>query len=212
MAKKEKTVEIQPITVKEVILTIEGDSDLVLNKMDDYTKRQLIRKQKNLPKETEAPDEWEILITKLHWRDGTPKEFSEESMKDALINNAPCISTFSLKKTFADAMKWNGIENIKTGFNATVSVVAPNGLVPIRFTDHYIDEKIIKTALGSPVLAILHRFGGWSADITIRFVDNGQYSLDRIIQIINLAGFSVGIGSGKTTGYGRYHIAKATVM
>lgn len=212
MAKKEKTVEIQPITVREVVITIEGDSDLILNKMDAYTERQLVRKQKNLPKDTKEPNEWEILITKLHWRDGTPKEFSEESLIDALQNNAPCISTFGLKKAFADAMKWNGIENIKTGFNASVSVVAPNGLVPIRFADHYIDEKIIKTSLGSPVLAILHRFSGWSADITIKYVDNGQYSLDRIIQIINLAGFSVGIGSGKTTGYGRYHITEASVM
>ena len=32
------------------------------------------------------------------------------------------------------------------------------------------------------------------------------YSLEQIINIINLAGFGLGIGSGRTSGYGRYHV------
>ena len=37
-------------------------------------------------------------------------------------------------------------------------------------------------------------------------LDGGAYSLEQIIQVIGLAGFGGGIGSGRTSGYGRYHI------
>lgn len=32
------------------------------------------------------------------------------------------------------------------------------------------------------------------------------YSLDQIVNIINLAGFGIGIGSGRTSGYGRFQV------
>ena len=51
----------------------------------------------------------------------------------------------------------------------------------------------------------MNRFSGWSAEFTIQFTEN-VYSLEQIINIINLAGFGLGIGSGRTSGYGRYHV------
>lgn len=58
---------------------------------------------------------------------------------------------------------------------------------------------------GSPVLVHLSRFSGWSTEIEIAFTEN-TYSLEQIINIINLAGFGIGIGSGRSSGYGRYHV------
>ena len=58
---------------------------------------------------------------------------------------------------------------------------------------------------GSPVLVRLNRFIGWSADIVVQYLDN-VYSEEQIINIVNLAGFGLGIGSGRTSGYGRYSV------
>ena len=58
---------------------------------------------------------------------------------------------------------------------------------------------------GKPALVRMNRFSGWSAEFTIQFTEN-VYSLEQIINIINLAGFGLGIGSGRTSGYGRYHV------
>jgi hypothetical protein len=80
-------------------------------------------------------------------------------------------------------------------------------LVPIRFTEHYIDEKLMSPKRGAPVLVRQNRFTGWSADITVQYIAGGSFSLEQIIQVINLAGFSMGIGSGRTSGYGRYHVS-----
>ena len=58
---------------------------------------------------------------------------------------------------------------------------------------------------GAPVLVRLNRFTGWSAVFTIQYT-GAVYSLEQIVNIINMAGFSIGIGSGRTSGYGRYHV------
>lgn len=83
--------------------------------------------------------------------------------------------------------------------------IAKGNLVPIKFTEHYIDEKLMSPVRGKPVLVRMNRFSGWSAEFTIQFTEN-VYSLEQIINIINLAGFGLGIGSGRTSGYGRYHV------
>lgn len=206
MAKTEKTIEVKPITINTATIIIVGDGDLILNKMDAPTTRNLTDQRKDKAKSMKKPNYWEEVITKIHWRDGTPKDFSEEGMKDALMNNAPCLSAFGLKKSFGQAVVRNGVDTYSTKFDACMNIVAENNLVPIKFTDHYIDEKLMSPKRGAPVLVKQNRFSGWSADIKIQYLDNGAFSLEQIIQIINLAGFSMGIGSGRSSGYGRYHI------
>ena len=58
---------------------------------------------------------------------------------------------------------------------------------------------------GAPVLVKLNRFSGWSAKFKISFLEN-VYSLEQIVNIINLSGFGIGIGSSRNSDFGRYHI------
>ena len=195
-----KEITVKPIQLTTITVRIEGDSDLILNQMNAINRRTLTDKQKNKSKKVEEKNEWEEVITAIHWRDGEPKVFTEESMKDALVNNAPCITAFGLKKSFEEAIVRNEIDKYATKFRNGVNVVANNGLVPIKFAGHYIAEKLMSPKRGAPV------FTGWSAEFKIQFIDGGAYALEQIIQIIGLAGFGGGIGSGRTSGYGRYHI------
>lgn len=208
MKKEEvKNIELKPIVINKAVITIVGDSDLILNKMDAPTTRMLTDQRKDKARTSEKPNIWEEIITKIHWRDGTPKEFSEESLIDALQNNAPCISAFGLKKSFGQAVVRNEIDKYATKFDASMNIVAENNLVPITFTEHHIDEKLMSPKRGAPVLVRQNRFTGWSADIPIQYVDNSKsFPIDVIIQVINYAGFSMGIGSGRSSGYGRYHV------
>lgn len=208
MAKKneEQVIELKPINPITITVTIEGTSDLVLNKMNDPTARALTDARKDKAKTLEKPDEWEQVITSMHWLKGKPSDMSEKGLKDALKNNAPCLTAFGLKKSFADAVVRNEISQYATKFNASVNVVGQgDNLVPIKFVEHHIDEKLMSPKKGAPVLVRLNRFSGWSADITLSFVDTA-YSTEQIINIINLAGFGLGIGSGRSSGYGRYKV------
>lgn len=210
MGKKEeaKVIELKPIIPQTITVTIVGDSDLILNKMNDPTARALTDARKDKAKNLEKPNEWEMVITAMHWLNGKPEEFTEKSLKEALNpkKNAPCLTAFGLKKSFADAVVRNEIATYATKFNASVNIIGKgDNLVPIRFAEHHIDEKLMSPKKGAPVLVRLNRFSGWSADITLSFIDN-VYSVEQIINIVNLSGFGIGIGSGRSSGYGRYHV------
>lgn len=203
---KENVIELKPIIPKIITVKIVGDSDLILNKMNDPTARALTDARKDKAKNLEKPDEWELIMTAMHWLNGKPEEFSEKALKDAFENNAPCLTAFGLKKSFADAVVRNEIATYATKFNASVNIIGQgDNLVPIKFAQHHIDEKLMSPKKGAPVLVRLNRFSGWSAEIKLSFID-GVYSCEQLINIINLAGFGIGIGSGRSSGYGRYHV------
>ncbi len=209
--KNEKVIEVKPIVINTVTITIAGDSDLILNKIDAWTERLLKDKQTGKPKTTETPNEWLIKATKIHWIRPFEGEYNEANFYENLKKNAACISAFGLKKSFGETVVRTGLDKYKTSFDASVNVLGENNLVPIKFAEHHIDEKLISPGRGKPpVLSTQNRFTGWSADITIQYLDNGKFSLEQIIQIVGLAGFSMGIGSGRSSGYGRYHVQGVT--
>lgn len=200
-----QTITINRPNVERRTITIEGTSDLVLNKMNDVTVRQLTDARKDKAKKLDKPNEWEQIITSMHWRDGKPSDMSEAGLKEALKNNAPCITAFGLKKSFGDAVVRNEIDKYKTKFDASFNISASAGLIPITFAEHYIDEKLMSPKKGAPVLVHLNRFTGWKAKFDVEFTNN-TFSSEQIVNIINLAGFGIGIGSGRSSGYGRYQV------
>lgn len=208
MKKEVEVIEFKPIVPKTVEITIEGDTDLVLNKMNDVTTRQLTDARKDKAKDLSKPNEWEEIITAVHWINGKPEEFSEKTLKECLNpkKNAPCITAFGLKKSFGEALTRNKISTYSTEFRATVNVIGERAnLIPIRFSEYHLDEMLMSPKKGAPVLVKLNRFSGWSAKFRISFLEN-VYSLEQIVNIINLSGFGIGIGSSRNSDFGRYHV------
>lgn len=208
--KKEIVIEIQPISVVNAKITIEGDGDLVLNRMNARTIRELTRVRNDQASLGQAPNKWEDIITAVHWRDGYPvkdtyAELDEDCLSEMLKNNAPCFTAFGLKKSLCQSVVRNGLDKYSTKFDAGVNIIATGGLIPITFAEHFVDEKLMSPKRGAPVLARLNRFTGWKATFEIACVET-SYSLDSVTNIINLAGFGLGIGSGRSSGYGRYHV------
>lgn len=210
MATKEKVIELTPIDVRTATFVIEGDSDLVLNKMSARSAREMTDARKGKDKVMQDPNVWEDIITSIHWKDGIPvqdtyKECDEELLHQLLSNNKPCITAFGLKKSLNQAVVRNEIDKYSTKFDNAVNVIADKGLIPITFTEHFVDERLMSPQRGSPILARINHFCNWRAEFTIGYTTN-VYSLEQIANIIKLAGFGLGIGSGRTSGYGRYHI------
>ncbi len=206
----EKVVKIQDMNSlkKSVQVFIEGDGDLSMNKMNARAERMLTAEDRKKIKE--VPNEWEDIITSMHWRDGIPckdtyHECTEEMLNDMLKNNAPCITAFGLKKSFGQAVVRNEIDKYATKFDNAINVVADKGLVPIAFSEYTIEEKLMSPVKGAPINVKLNHFSGWKANFRIDFTEH-VYSLEQIVNIINLAGFGLGIGSGRSSGFGRYHV------
>lgn len=206
----EKIIKVQDLKAltKSATIFIEGDGDIVLNKMNARDIRLLTAPDRKKIKE--VPNVWEDIITALHWRDGIPckdtyAECNEEMMVNMLKENAPCITAFGLKKSFDQAVVRNEIDKYSVKFDNAVNVVADKGLIPITFTEWSLDERLMSPKKGSPVTVRLNHFSGWKASFRIDYTEH-VFSLEQIVNIINLAGFGLGIGSGRTSGYGRYHV------
>lgn len=206
---KERIITIDPIAIQQSTICIEGDGELVLNRMNARAVRQLTREREGKKGVAEVPNMWEDIITALHWKEPYPvndtyTELSERHLHEMLEKNAPCVSAFGLKKSFCQAVVRNEIDKYATKFDNAINVV--DALVPVSFAAHFVDQKLMSPKRGAPVLVYLNRFAGWRAEFDIRYTEN-VYTLDEIVNIINLAGFGLGIGSGRTSGYGRYHVA-----
>ncbi len=205
-----KSIELKRPNIKRATIFIEGDGDLVLNKMNARNTRTLTEKQNGTRTTSQNPNKWEDLITAVNWYDGhgmkdTYKEATEAKLRDLTVNSHPCISAFGLKKSFGQAVVRNEIDKYATKFDNAVNVIATKGLIPVNITEYSYDERLMSPKKGAPVLVYLNHFSGWSAKFDIEYTDN-VYTLDQIVNIINLAGFGLGIGSGRTSGYGRYHV------
>lgn len=212
-------IRIQDAKVKYATVVIEGDGDLVLNKMNAANERALLAEDRKAQALWEAQhvNIAEQIITSMHWRDGIPtvgddsdglatnRECTMEMFQEMLENNAPCITAFGLKKSWGQSVTRNEIDKYSTKFDNAVNVIAPGGLVPITFASHKIDTRLMTPKRGSPITTRLNHFQGWRAEIHISYTEH-VYSLTEILTIINYAGFGLGIGSGRTSGYGRYHV------
>ena len=213
MAKQEvKAIEIKKINVEHATILIEGKGDLVLNCMNASNTRQLIAEDRKVQGVWEAQhkNKWEDIITAIHWRDGLPVDdtnakCNEELMKFLLQNNAPCITAFGLKKSWGQAVVRQEIDKFSTKFDSAVNIVTNGGIIPIKFAEWRLDERLMTPKRGAPITTRMSHFVGWSAEIPIEFTTN-VFNLSAIMTIVNYAGFSLGIGSGRTSGYGRYAI------
>lgn len=194
--------------IQHATIRIVGDSDLILNKMNARNTRMLMAPDRKAVRE--QPNLWEDLITSIHWQDPLPMKDtyteSDEAMMARLLNeNKPCIKAFGLKKSFGQTVVRLGIDKYSTSFDASLNI-AGNGLVPVQFSGWAYREQLMSPKRGAPIVVALNHFMGWEATFTIDYLD-GVYSRDKLVEIINMAGFSIGIGSGRTSGYGRYHVA-----
>ena len=210
--KKTENIVIKEMKVEHATICIEGRSDLVLNKMNVSNTRQLIADDRKAQAlwESQHKNKWEDIITSMHWRDGIPVEdtntqCTEELFYKMLEENAPCITAFGLKKSWGQAVVRQEIDKYSTKFDASVNIITNGGLIPIKFAEWKLDERLMSPKRGAPITTRLNHFVGWSAEIPIEYTTN-VFSVNEIVTIINCAGFSMGIGSGRTSGYGRYAV------
>jgi len=210
MAKKNEVEKIDLLQVnpKSFTVTITGDTDLVLNKMDAVTERELTDARNDKAKSVEKPNLWEKIITSIHWLEGSGDVFTEEEFVRKLKEGTPCITAHGVKEMLANAVVRSGLEQYSTKFKTNVNIHGEkgSGLIPIKFSEHYLNELLMSPKKGKPVLARLNCFKGWSADIEVSFLD-GMYSAEQITGLFQIAGFGNGIGSSRNAGFGRFHVA-----
>lgn len=207
---KSQTIELKNIEVKNAQVFIVGDSDLILNKVNARYERELRDIDMGNKTVKETPNMWEDIITAVKWNipypmEDTYKEMDEETYRYMIQNGKPCISSYGLWKSIGDAVVRNEIDTYATKIKNAVNIIATDNSIPIDFSEAFVDSRVMPLKKGGHTITKLNRFTGWSCNFTIRYTEN-VYTLNQIINFINLAGFGLGIGSGRSSGYGRYHV------
>lgn len=213
---KQETLELKKIEVKAAEIHIEGDSDLILNKPNAYYERDCRSHDEGTTSVKQKPNMWEDILTSVTWTIPLPvkdtyEECCEEIYHYMMEHAKPCISSYGLWKSVGDAVVRNEVDNYATKIRNAFNISAVNNAIPVDFTEANVDSKLMPLKKGGHTIAKLNRFSGWKCHFTIRYTEN-VYTLDQIVNFINLAGFGLGIGSGRNSGYGRYHVVDVKLL
>jgi hypothetical protein len=213
-----KSLEVKPLKTQTIMVTIEGDSDLILNKMSDSSVEEIKDSQtgKTGKKAKEAINMYQRLVEGIHWMDGKEKDFTEEGWHNALKNNRVGYDASGIKKGICDAAVRVLGETKSTITNANIQVIPEKAnLVPIEFKSVGYDESIITNWKGNAFLTYRNVFSGWSAKFKIQFMPD-NISIEQVVELVQAMGFAGGIGAhrvglkGGTNG--QFHVSNVELV
>ena len=184
-------VQIPPIQITQMDVTLVGDTPLVINKFSEKAQQQIAEKQgeKKAPKKLPPrvpKEEYEAATYRMP--DGTPA-MRAVAFKHAAV--AACRFVDGLPMTEA-----------RGAFQVMGDLVPIKGKPRMR-TD------TVRLESGTTTLRYRPEFLSWSVTVTIRF--NAEvFSADQIIGLLNLAGFHGGVGENRPQksgdNWGMFHV------
>lgn len=206
---------------KRVLITIVGDSDLILCKRSASYEREAVFKQSN-PKGTKIPAKiaqpynmWEKLITSIHWLNDIElhewdKDYTEEEWETYMRTNKPCIQPKAFIDSWREGFKSFGYKDSTkkdgTDLKRTVKI---KGVIPVDFAKVGYDQHIAQTSglSKTDVLTQANVFHGWRCTIELRYMES-VFPLNTILSLIADCGEMLGVGARRGEGYGSYHIVE----
>lgn len=194
MKKKEteKEIILQPIKIKEVEITIEGTTPLIVNNFNEKSRRQILDTQMKKPKEKTPRNPIEDGMRALYWLTPMPEEFTEEAFEKALKEGARFgFPAKGIKASAVSGAYRNGLTKDKVSLYGAFLI--PDELIEIKYKNMHIREDYVRIAHGGTDVRFRPEFDGWSMTFKMQYNEN-TYSLEQILNFINLGGFSCGLG------------------
>ena len=212
--KTDTAIEIRPLDIRRVPLTIVGDTPLIVHAWSEKAKRMMLEAQMGLSKgkKKEYKNPVEDFINSMYWLSGKPEEYTEEAFAKAVADGARFgFPATAVKAAAVSAAYRQGWSKNKVVLQGEMFIESDeNGMIEIK-TDEppVMREDMVKVGMGTADLRYRGEFRNWRADIVLRYNANGQFSLENIVNIINAGGFFCGIGEwrpekGGTNGM--YHV------
>lgn len=211
--KTEEIVEIRPLDNKQVKVQIIGDTPLIVHAWSDKAKKMMLEAQQKVTK-TKAKDirdPYDEFINSMYWLTEKP-ESTVEAFEQAVANDAKWgfpVGAIKMAGNSAayragwvkNQMQLRGSYFLKTEWGDMAEI---KGDAPI------IREDMVRIGMGSADLRYRAEFRNWSMEMILEYNASGELTLEQILNVMNLGGYSVGIGEWrpeKDGDFGRYHIA-----
>lgn len=217
MAKKNESaiIDIKPINIVTTTVRIAGDTPLIMHRWSEKAKRMILEKQMKKTKSSakEAKNPVEDFIESIYWMGGKPSEYTEEAFEEACRNGARFgFPVTAIKQATISSAYRNGITKDMASLRGAFFIAGEESelLAEVKGCTPTMREDMVRVGMGVADIRFRGEFANWYMDLQVSYNANGAYTLDQIINLINVGGFSCGIGEWrpeKDGNYGMYHVA-----
>ena len=196
MKKKETEkaeITLKPIKIKEVEVTIKGVSPLIINNFNEKCQRQILDVQKKVAKKEKEPrNEYEEFMRALYWLTPMPEEFTPESFEKALKEGAKFgFPAKGIKASIVSGAYRNKLTPDKVSLQGAFFI--PSEFVEIKYKEIEMRQDWVRIAHNGTDVRFRPEFKDWTMTFKIKYNEN-VYSLEQLLNFINLGGFSCGLG------------------
>ncbi|MGB3830901.1 MAG: hypothetical protein WA975_03445 [Mesorhizobium sp.] len=207
IAKKDVGIELPALQIGLMEVTLIGDSPLIVHAWSHKAKREMLDKQMKKAKGAkEAKDpkaDYEASMYRL--ADGG-YGFPSIGFKTAAVTAGTSVAGLT-KIAARQAFHVLGEDvDIKGAFDGSVSRV---NLARIGGDEPHMREDMARVGLGTADLRYRAEFSKWHAKVLVRY-NQGVLSESQILNLLNTAGFAVGIGEWRPErngANGMFHVA-----
>jgi hypothetical protein len=203
-------VALKPIKVKRIDVKVTGDSSLILHQWSRKAIQMILDKQgKKASGGREAREPEQEFVDTLYWLKGEPENLTPETFKKAVASGAQFgFPSTGFKQAALSGGYRSGMTKDKVSpmgaFHIDGELVRIVGVPTLRM------DMVRLSGMGNPAdIRFRAEFLEWSAVIPVKY-NEAVISAEQIVNLFNIAGFSVGIGEWrveKTGSHGMFHVA-----
>lgn len=191
-ANKKVVVEMKPLQKTSMTVRIKGLTPLLMEKMDMRVVERYDKKKSGKIAEKDTESEEDKVEAKIWYTEEGNVGFPASAFMKGMVEVAPYLDMY--KKTVLSGVRVNG------------------GIIPIEFKKQKLNTTYGRTSgiSKSPRKIIRPEFTDWSCTLNIVY-DASILSAEQVINLINRAGFHMGLGGYRpqcSGSYGQYEVQK----
>lgn len=201
-AEKQTLIELPPLKISTMRVTLIGDSPLISHRWAEKAKKEMLDKQmKKAKRGKEAKDPYSDFVESLYWLSAKPEHPSPASVAKGTFG----FPVVAFKAAAVDACSHvDGVTKVEArgAFHLVGEFATIDGTADIR-------EDMVRIGMGTADIRYRGEFKQWRTTLTIRYNLN-ILSPEQIINLFNTAGFAIGVGEWRPQrdgSYGMFHVA-----
>lgn len=219
--KNEEIIEIKPLDIRTVEITIKGDTPLIMHAWSEKAKRMMLEAQQGKAKGKKKPIKNPVadFVDSIYWLDGKPvysDGVTEEEVTAAFAESIQNGARFgfpitAIKQAAISAAYRLGWVKNQMGLRGAFFIESDFGdMVEIISDTPVMREDMVRVGQGTADIRYRGEFRNWSATFRLKYNASGSFPLDSIINALNAGGFVCGIGEWrpeKDGAFGTFHVS-----
>lgn len=201
---KNEAIEIPALNISKIVLPIKGTSALMVHAWDEKSKEQMRSKQQKLAKMAKEAKDPVACFKGAKYLDTNGRDCVPVlAFKNAIVSAA----------RFASDMKMTTLRGALFVHGDTKNAKGED-LLTLSYESCVMREDMVRVGMGTADMRYRPEYHGWRVSLTVEFNKN-VISSSQIVNLVNLAGFSIGICEWrpeKDGQHGRFDVDTSGVM